>query len=163
MKEEDKSPLTERLADNFAILLLTAQMLKILEYEINYKAIFKILLKKNREIGKGYDMGRNVLNAVLDRIVSKRSLYPDSNSFFGGTNIEGLIYPSGEIILLESAFDKIVNDNGFSSKIVCLRALERMGILKKQRKDTYFSKRTIGKVPTKVLVLKINFNKEEIL
>ena len=108
-------------------------------------------------------MGRNVLNAVLDRIVSKRSLYPDSNSFFGGTNIEGLIYPSGEIILLESAFDKIVNDNGFSSKIVCLRALERMGILKKQRKDTYFSKRTIGKVPTKVLVLKINFNKEEIL
>ena len=108
VKEEDKSPLTERLADNFAILLLTAQMLKILEYEINYKAIFKILLKKNREIGKGYDMGRNVLNAVLDRIVSKRSLYPDSNSFFGGTNIEGLIYPSGEIILLESAFDKIV-------------------------------------------------------
>ena len=163
VKEDDKSPLTERLADNFAILLLTAQMLKILEYEINYKAIFKILLKKNREIGKGYDMGRNVLNAVLDRIVSKRSLYPDSNSFFGGTNIEGLIYPSGEIILLESAFDKIVNDNRFSSKIVCLRALERMGILKKQRKDTYFSKRTIGKVPTKVLVLKINFNKEEIL
>ena len=32
VKEEDKSPLTERLADNFAILLLTAQMLKILEY-----------------------------------------------------------------------------------------------------------------------------------
>lgn len=163
VEENDKSPLTERLADNFAILLLTAQMLKMLEYEINYKAIFKILLKKNREISKGYDIGRNVLNAILDRIVSKRSLYPDSNSFFGGTNIEGLIYSNGEVILLESAFNKIVDDNKFSSKIICLRALERMGVLHKQRKDTYFSKRTIDKVPTKVLVLKINFNKEEIL
>jgi len=162
VKEEDKSPLTERLADNFAILLLTAQILEMLEYEINYKSIFKILLKKNRKISKSYDIGKNVLNAILDRIVNKKSLYSDSNSFFGGTNIEGLICSNGEVILLESAFNKIVDDNKFSSKIICLRALERMRILKKQRKDTYFSKRTIGKVPTKVLVLKINFNMEVI-
>ena len=157
VKKNEKSPLTERLADSFAVLLLTAKILKILKYTIDTEAILQILLNKNREIGEGYDIGEKLHTCICDRVASKRNLYPNIGEYYGGA-IEGLVAKNGEVSILESAFDKIIKDNNFSSKLVCLRALDRIGAIRKQRKDTFYSKKIIERVPTKVLVIKL-YNK----
>lgn len=155
--ESEKSPLTERLADNFTVLILTAQILNTLRFNIKIEAIMKLLLKKNNEIGERFNIGQIVFDKICDRIINKRTLYPDKQTHFGLSSIEGIVNPNGEVILLESTFDKIIKENNFSSKLVCLRALDKMKLLKKQRKDTYYSKITINKVPVKVLIIHLNY------
>lgn len=155
--ESEKSPLTERLADNFTVLILTAQILNTLRFNIKIEAIMKLLLKKNNEIGERFNIGQIVFDKICDRIINKRTLYPDKQTHFGLSSIEGIVNPNGEVILLESTFDKIIKENNFSSKLVCLRALDKMKLLKKQRKDTYYSKITINKVPVKVLIIHLSY------
>lgn len=154
--ESEKSPLTERLAESFTVLILTAQILAEHKYNINPEVIIGLLLDRNREVSKNYNIGLQVLDAICDRIARNKSHYPDSSPQFGFGDIEGIIYPACEVVLLESTFDKIVQYNGFSSKLVCLRALDKMGCIRRQRSDTYYSKITIDKIPTKVLVVKLN-------
>lgn len=153
--KSEKSPLTERLADSFTVLILTAQILEEYDYNIIPEVIIRLLLYKNQEICKDYNIGQKVLDAICDRIANKKILYSDGSSQFRFSDIEGIISPKNEIILLESTFDKIINSNNFSSKLVCLRALDKMGCIRKQRKDTYFSKITIDKISTKVLIIKL--------
>lgn len=156
--KSEKSPLTERLADNFTVLILTAQILNNLGFCIKTEAILELLLKKNNEISESYNIGQNVFEKICDRIINKRSLYPDSKTHFGLSSIEGIIYPNDEAVILESVFDKIINENNFSSKLVCLRALDKIGVLKRQRKDTFYSKKTINKIPAKVIVIQLKNN-----
>ncbi len=156
--ESEKSPLTDRLAESFTVLILTAQILAEHKYNINPEVIIGLLLDRNRDISKNYNIGQQVLDAICDRIARNKSLYPESSPQFGFGDLEGIIYPAYEVILLESTFDKIVQYNGFSSKLVCLRALDKMGCIRRQRSDTYYSKIIIDKIPTKVLVVKLYNN-----
>ncbi len=153
--EAEMSPITERLADSFTVLILTAQILAEHKYNINPEVIIGLLLNKNQEISKSYNLGQQVLDAICDRIANKKTMYPDCSERFGFTDIEGMTHPDNAVILLESTFNKIIKENDFSSKLVCLRALDKMGCIRRQRKDTYFSKITIDKIPTKVLVVKL--------
>ena len=159
--EGEKHPLTDRLVESFALLTLTAKILDKLGVAVGDPA--QLLVKKNKEIGSDYNIGAKVYEAVCEHIIRKKHLYPLSNSPFQGISAEGMLTQSGDLIILKSVFEEILRQNGFTSRLVCLRALDKLGVLKKQRTDTYYSQRVLNGLSAKVVVLAVEKNKKQAL
>lgn len=149
-----KCSISERLLNSYAVWILTAVLLNQLGFGIDIKNIKSILRHQHTEVCKTFNMGETVYNAVCSHIVNKRYNYAETSSTlseFG--SIEGLLTKDGKVIMLASVFEKIIKDNKFPSTKMCLKELDRMGVLVKQRKDTFYSKRTIGRVLVKCIVI----------
>lgn len=157
ISEEASLSVSERIAENFAVLLLTAKLLKHLNVKINTQKILKLLINEHETIGNTIDLGRHVYNAIKLRVAERKSLYPNSAEC-DNRNVEGILQPDGTLMMLESTLNKLLRENNFSSKLVCLRALDNLGVLKRQRTDTYFSLRKVNKVRVKTLVIDLNKN-----
>lgn len=146
-------PIAQRVADYYAIWLLTAELLqKSLGIQLEQELLAEIFRTHLQTLAGTFDLGIAVYEVICSRVVAKRSLYPDQGTYYGGS-VEGLITKHRELILLASVFEKLLTENGFSDRLICLKALERFGVLKRQRRDTYYSKRTIARVAVQTVVI----------
>ena len=153
--DEEFLPITERLAEIYAVFLVTARMLGTLGIDIDITEVSKLLLEQHSRLTQTFDLGEQVADAICSRTVLKQSMYPNKDAIYDTTHVEG--YRDGnKLILLAQTFDNILKENNFSSRLVCLRALEQNGVLLRQREDTFYAKRIIHNMPVKVLVLDIN-------
>lgn len=153
-------PITDRIADSYAIWLLTADFLNELGITMQYEEILQILLNHHQELGKSYNIGKMLHNIILSRVASKKTLYPRRCEYFGIGNIEGLV-SDDTVIIIATEFERILRENGFTDRLLCLRSLYKSGLLKKQRDDTYYSKILINNVSVKAVVININFKERE--
>lgn len=146
-------PITDRLADTYAVWLLTAEFLQQLDVNIQYDKIFEIIQNHHQALEKTYDISSVVYNVLISRVASKKPLYPRKSEYFGIGNIEGFVI-DGYVIFIATEFEKILRENGFDDKLLCLRSLYKAGLLKKQREDTYYSKTIVNNVSVKTVFIK---------
>ena len=120
----------------------------------------EIILNHHKQLATTYDLATIVHNIIMSRVASKRAFYPERTKFFGYVNVEGLI-SGGYVIIIATVFEKILSDNGFNDRLLCLRSLYKADLLRKQRNDTYYCKSTINNVSVKCVAIKIKNHKED--
>ncbi len=158
--KSERLPITNRIADTYAIWLLTADFLQQLDVNVDYDIILEIIKNHHKQLELTYDLANVVHNVIMSRVASKRVFYPERTRFFGYDNVEGLV--SGEyVIIIATVFEKILRDNGFNDRLLCLRSLYKADLLRKQRNDTYYCKSTINNVSVKCVAIKIKNHKED--
>jgi len=127
---------------------------------VQCEEIIQILLNHHKELGKNYNISDKIYNIILSRVASKKSLYPRRSEYFGIGNIEGLM-SDGIVVIIATEFERILRENGFTDRLLCLRSLYKSGLLKKQREDTYYSKILINNVSVKAVAINIILNNKE--
>lgn len=158
--ESEYLPITDRITDSYAIWLLTADFLNELGIAVQREEILQILLHHHKELGKNYNISDKIYNIILSRVASKKPLYPRRSEYFGIGNIEGLV-SDGTVVIIATEFERILRENGFTDRLLCLRSLYKSGLLKKQREDTYYSKILINNVSVKAVAINIILNNKE--
>ncbi len=158
--KSERLPITDRIADTYAIWLLTVDFLQQLDINIDYEKIFKIVINHHKQLERTFDLATTVHNVIMSRVAEKRDFYPDRGKFFGYDNVEGYVN-GGYVIIIATVFEKILRDNGFNNRLLCLRSLYKADLLKKQRGDTYYCKSIINNINVKCVAIKIINNKED--
>lgn len=161
--KDELMPTTDRLSDYYALWVTTAKILnECLEIDVEPDKIKDILLSHHRSLNDNLNTGSKLYNIILDRIVSKRNMYPDKKDYYG-QSVEGVVYPDGEVAITRPAFEQILKENGFTNRLTALKELDKNNHLIKQREDTYYSTRTLNRVKTSVVTVNISENYEKIL
>lgn len=146
-------PITDRIADYYSIWIVTAKYLNEMGLCIEPDEITEICLSHHATLEKSYGIGKAVYNAICSRIVAKRNLYPEASAF-DMQSVEGIIFCK-KVAILATAFERILTEEGFTSKLTCLRSLDKLGLIEKQRQDTYYSRRSFKGVQVKVLTINL--------
>lgn len=143
-KITQKTNLTDRLADLYAILLLTATYAKALKINIDLKYIESILLKHHNDMIVETNNEEHLYRKITEYIYNNNIRFPYSSDIFNSYNCEGYIQ-GNSIYICESTFEKILKDNGYSDTRVIVKKLYDKGFLDKN-KDRYLFKKMFKKI-----------------
>lgn len=134
------SGLTDRLVQEFAVILLTADILAELGVRIAVEEMYEICLEINNQIAANADPARNVVTKLFALISSK---YRQAQGIRWSTDRNGTIQT---VAIVETLFETLLREAGISDIKRAITYLDRDGLLIRQSKNRVKSKLVIDGV-----------------
>ena len=134
------SGLTDRLIQEFAVILLTADILCELGVKIAVEEMYEICLRINNQIAANADPARNVVTKLFALISSK---YRQAQGIRWNTGRNGEIQT---VAIVETLFENLLREAGISDIKRAITYLDRDGLLIRQSKNRVKSKLVIDGV-----------------
>lgn len=130
---EIKDDLSDRLADKYALILATAELMnECFEFKVNIDGIMDFLLEMDQESVAGRDLGVRAYEYLEQMVVQHQSKFIQNGRTPNG-ECWGKISLSSkrgvEVTFLQEAFKNIVAEGGFDDYTVVLRKLKEKKVL----------------------------------
>ncbi|MDC0765258.1 DUF927 domain-containing protein [Brevibacillus sp. AG] len=157
-----KDGLSRRIADKFALILATADLMnQCFDFSVNKDGILEFLLEMDQENAKGRDLGERAYQYLRQIVVQHQMRFIKAddkpNGEIWGKMTRGYDRKI-EVAFLQEPFKKLLSDGGFDDYSVVLRKLKEKGYLDHER-DKNTRKRNVNPTTNKrELVYCINFD-----
>lgn len=145
-KMEMKDSLSNRMADKYALILATAELMnECFDFKVNIDGILDFLLEMDQENIKGRDLGERAYQYLKQMVIQHQMNFMKTDYTPKG-EIWGKITRCHdrrvEVAFLQEPFKKLLSDGGFDDCSVVLRKLKEKGYLDHER-DKNTRKRNI--------------------
>lgn len=141
LKAINKCSLTDRLIQNYAIIICTAGILCDIGITVDVKAIRDICVKAHNKIAESANPGKNIIRQVFNCISSK---YKNFKGIKWTTSKDG---KPVKVAIIETTFADILTECGISDIKGAVNNLDKEGYLIRQSNNRLKSKLSIDGVP----------------
>ena len=138
-----KTNFTYRIADSYAILLLTAKYAKLIGVNIDLNCIEKILINHHENVIAEMNSEEFIIHKITEYVFNHIGRFPNSVIIFNKESYEGF-QEDNCIFICEGIFEKILKEQGFTDTKVVVKRLYDKGFLAKNG-DRYLFKRMFNK------------------
>lgn len=137
-KMEVKDSLSERMADRFALILATAELMnECFEFSVNTDGILDFLLEIDQENIQGRDLGERAYQYLKQMVIQYQAHFnmdgePASRDCWGAINRKP--GKGVEVMFMKEPFKKLILEGGFDDSSVVLGKLKAKGCLDHEAK-----------------------------
>ncbi|WJQ81022.1 DUF927 domain-containing protein [Brevibacillus brevis] len=144
--------LSRRIADKFALILATADLMnQCFDFSVSTDGILEFLLEMDQENVKGRDLGERAYQYLRQMVVQHQMRFIKADDKLSG-EIWGKMTRGYdrkiEVVFLQEPFKKLLSDGGFDDYSVVLRKLKEKGYLDHER-DKNTRKRNVDPTTNK--------------
>lgn len=156
LKFNGSTPISDRAAKSYAVLLLTAFYARDIGVNIDVRKIVSVLEKRNESLIEETKSAEDLREAICSYVINNINRFPAFNKlkFSSDINCEGYINGT-ELTIMESVFRRIAYENRFTDVKMAAKWLLKANYLKKGYKDRHYVQRTINKIQVKCYIIKL--------
>lgn len=132
-KMEHKDGLSDRMADKFALILATAELMnECFDFSVSIDGILEFLLEMDQENIEGRDLGERTYQYLKQMVIQYQSHFimdgvPASRDCWG--TITRKLGKGVEVTFMKEPFKKLIHEGGFDDSSVVLGKLKAKGYL----------------------------------
>lgn len=162
-KMEYKDGLSNRIADKYALILATAELMnKCFDFQVNIDGILDFLLEMDQENVEGRDLGEQAYQYLKQMVIQHqmnfiKTDYTPKGEIWG--KIARCLDKRVEVAFLQEPFKKLLSDGGFDDCTVVLRKLKEKGYLDHERNKNTRKRNIDPSTDTREFVYCVRFDK----